>query len=80
MFGIDSVQFIQVRLTKISCIRTSFEIRFMHDFDLFRVRFRQVSLYDIVLFEIVFFLIILDHKFTFIMEKSIMKGLKIPKM
>ena len=45
VFGIDSVQFIQVRLTKISCIRTSFEIRFMHDFDLFRVRFRQVSLY-----------------------------------
>ena len=32
----------QVKLTKISYIRTLFKVRFMQDFDLFRVGFRQV--------------------------------------
>ena len=38
-------RFIQVKLTKVSCIRTLFNVWFLQDFGLFRVRFRQVSLY-----------------------------------
>ena len=45
LLGINfCVQFIPVKLTKISRIRTLFKVRFKQDFGLFRVRFRQVSL------------------------------------
>jgi hypothetical protein len=33
------------KLTKIFCIKTSFKVWFMEDFGLFRVQFRQISLY-----------------------------------
>ena len=41
---LTGVQFICVKL-KISYIETSFKVRFKQDFGLFRVRFRQLSLY-----------------------------------
>jgi hypothetical protein len=45
VFGIDRCfRFIQVKLTKISCTRTLFKVRFIQDFGLYRVRFRQISL------------------------------------
>jgi hypothetical protein len=40
------VWFLQVKLAKVSYIRTLFKVRFMQYFGLFRVRFRQVSLYQ----------------------------------
>ena len=39
------VQFIQVKLTKISYIRTLFKDQFVQDYVLFKFLFRQVSLY-----------------------------------
>ena len=40
---------IQVKLTKLSYIDTLFKVWFIQDFILFRVRFRQVSLYQVPL-------------------------------
>ena len=47
VFGIDRCSVCTVKLTKISCIMTLFKFRFIQDFGLFGVRFRQVSLYNI---------------------------------
>lgn len=46
VFGIDSCfWFIQVKLTKISCTRTLFKVRFIQDFGLLMFQFRHVSPY-----------------------------------